>query len=114
MSIFTPVNVLRDVKQHLPVVIVQDLSEVVPMGLLDGTSWDPHFMRRNFRESEAQALAILNSLLQGLGGHIWAILPYTIVWSIWCVRNEIIFRNGTFCINKVINKIKEVFEHGFA
>ncbi|KAF5199196.1 Reverse transcriptase zinc-binding domain [Thalictrum thalictroides] len=37
---------------------------------------------------------------------IWAILPYALLWTVWRVRNEVIFQGGTADEYKVIQRIK--------
>ncbi|KAF5203667.1 hypothetical protein FRX31_006745, partial [Thalictrum thalictroides] len=38
--------------------------------------------------------------------YIWAILPYAIMWVIWCLRNDAIFNNADFLCEKVVITIK--------
>ncbi|KAF5202142.1 hypothetical protein FRX31_008273 [Thalictrum thalictroides] len=34
----------------------------------------------------------------GLGSYIWTLLPYAILWSVWCMRNEVIFQEEGFSV----------------
>ncbi|KAF5196697.1 hypothetical protein FRX31_013715 [Thalictrum thalictroides] len=41
-----------------------------------------------------------------VASEIWAILPYALLWTVWRVRNEVIFQGGTADEYKVIQRIK--------
>ncbi|PIA57021.1 hypothetical protein AQUCO_00600030v1 [Aquilegia coerulea] len=43
---------------------------------------------------------------RGIGEASWCILPYTIFWGIWSVRNEIIFDNATLVVEDLIKRVK--------
>lgn len=61
----------------------------------------------------ALAGTVSELLLQHLGlilgresGHCWRKLWFSTIWSIWLLRNEVIFKQGSLDLVKVINLIK--------
>ncbi|KAF5186031.1 hypothetical protein FRX31_024380 [Thalictrum thalictroides] len=43
---------------------------------------------------------------RGIGEDIWLLIPYALMWVIWSVRNNIIFSNGKFELQKTVKIIK--------
>ncbi|KAF5187707.1 hypothetical protein FRX31_022705 [Thalictrum thalictroides] len=63
-------------------------------GVLDHNS--PHNFLLNWPKLNAR----------GLTKASWNILPYAVLWVLWCERNDIIFNNVTFSIDNVIRTVK--------
>ncbi|OIV92187.1 hypothetical protein TanjilG_30895 [Lupinus angustifolius] len=36
----------------------------------------------------------------------WRMLWFTVVWSVWLMRNEVVFRDTEFSVLNVLNSIK--------
>ncbi|KAF5186270.1 hypothetical protein FRX31_024143, partial [Thalictrum thalictroides] len=47
---------------------------------------------------------------KGKGGHlgsrIWELLPYAVIWVFWRIRNDLIFSNKLFSVERTCNEIK--------
>ncbi|KAF5187223.1 hypothetical protein FRX31_023187 [Thalictrum thalictroides] len=43
---------------------------------------------------------------RGLSEATWSILPYTVLWVLWCIRNQVVFENGTFNLDSAVKQIK--------
>ncbi|KAF5201532.1 hypothetical protein FRX31_008881, partial [Thalictrum thalictroides] len=43
---------------------------------------------------------------RGMAEACWAILPYTIMWVVWSVRNEIIFAGAVLDTGQLLQRVK--------
>ncbi|KAF5206916.1 hypothetical protein FRX31_003493 [Thalictrum thalictroides] len=45
---------------------------------------------------------------QALGGMVWSLIPYALMWTLWCTRNDRIFGNKAFTIEGICTRMKMV------